>query len=461
MPGRNVAVSLIALVVLFPALVLPAATKVKLRGYITAKPDNQAFAILDDVIHASPSTHFELQNPEASAESKPLNLNDLAPGMLIEAEGLWSGHHQFAAEKISCDANQFDRQIKEYAYLQTEPEDAAAIAEGKPARLKTDGEILQLDDKTKREWKTDTAVVQTVSASTAATRLVGRQVRYEGVRQPDGNIAAEKVELGPAPPADAYKVSGNRVIARATDPQTHIDVLEIRKGNKVEGRLKLFNVKEVRDYVSELGVKLLPPAADVTARALEFRFLVVEDPTINAAALPDGTVLVNTGLLGAVDNESQLAFVLSHEISHVLQAHQWREANDTRSKRVMLVIAAVAGSGFIGDTAIFLGELGLASVMNGYSRRVENQADRLGLQNVIDHGYDGRSSVTFFRTMVERYGDRSTSGLWSNHDSSLLRGSFLTVQLARQYPQERFEHSVVDTKAFQAMKDAMGPVKIM
>lgn len=84
--------------------------------------------------------------------------------------------------------------------------------------------------------------------------------------------------------------------------------VEIRKGDKLEGRLKLFDVKEVQDYVRELGVKLLPPAADVTARSLEFRFYVVEDPSINAAALPDGTVLVNTGLLGTIENESQLAF---------------------------------------------------------------------------------------------------------------------------------------------------------
>jgi len=222
----------------------------------------------------------------------------------------------------------------------------------------------------------------------------------------------------------------------------------------------LFDVKDVQDYVKELGVKLLPPAADVTARSLEFRFYVVEDPSINAAALPDGTVLVNTGLLGAVQSESELAFVLSHEIAHVLQAHQWREANDTRATRVMIIVGALASSFFIRDLGLFLGQIGLEAVVNGYSRRIENQADRLGLQNVIDHGYDPRSAVQFFRVMVEKYG-RSSSAIWSNHDSNLLRGSFLTIQLARQYPAGQFDHSVVDTDAFRNMKEAMGPVKIM
>jgi beta-barrel assembly-enhancing protease len=224
--------------------------------------------------------------------------------------------------------------------------------------------------------------------------------------------------------------------------------------------LKLFDVKEVQDYVKNLGVKLLPPSADVTARALEFRFYVVEDPGINASALPDGTVLVNTGLLGAVENESQLAFVLSHEVAHVLQAHHWREANDTRASRVAIIVAAVAGSYFIGDLGMFLGQLGLSAVVNGYSRKIENQADRLGLQNVVDLGYDPRSAVQFFHIMVDRYG-RSSSAIWSDHDSNLLRGSFLTVQLARQYPKGQFDHAVIDTDAFKKMKDTMGPVKIL
>src|SRR5205823_10388901 len=103
---------------------------------------------------------------------------------------------------------------------------------------------------------------------------------------------------------------------------------------------------------------------------------------------------------------------------------------------------------------------GMEALVNGYSRKIENQADRLGLQNIIDLGYDPRTAVQFFHTMVDRYG-RSSSAIWSNHDSNLMRGSFLTVQLARQYPKGQFDHAVVDTDDFKAMRTAMGPVKIM
>ena len=91
----------------------------------------------------------------------------------------------------------------------------------------------------------------------------------------------------------------------------------------------------------------------------------------------------------------------------------------------------------------------------------ENQADRLALQNVIEHGYDPREAPNFSRITINRYGDRTTSKLWSNHDSSVLRGSFLTVQLMREYPEGHWDGTKKNTSAFQSMKDDLGPVKIM
>jgi predicted Zn-dependent protease len=216
----------------------------------------------------------------------------------------------------------------------------------------------------------------------------------------------------------------------------------------------------VQEYVSHLGDSLLPAGAQGTTRPIEFRFFVIEDPSINAASLPDGTILVDTGLLGAVENEAQLAFVLSHEVAHVLQVHSKREADETRGARVGLIIAGIAAGAFIGDTGTFLANVGIASVVNGHQRELENQADRLGLQNVIEHGYDPREAPNFSRMVINRYGDRSTSKLWSNHDSSLIRGSFLTIQLARAYPDGNWKEARKNTAAFQSMKEDLGPVKI-
>ena len=72
-------------------------------------------------------------------------------------------------------------------------------------------------------------------------------------------------------------------------------------------------------------------------------------------------------------------------------------------------------------------------------RELENQADRLGLQNIIEHGYDPRVAPGFMKVIIEHYGSRSTSKIWSNHDSRLPRGSFVTVQLQEQYSEKHFD----------------------
>jgi hypothetical protein len=437
-----------------------AATKMKLRGYITARVDDRTVAILDDKLELTAASRIAGQ--DGSGEHA-MTMADLVPGMLIEAEGQWLDRHKFFAEKITVDLKDAEKQVHGAAYLQEEPGEAGKISGGEASALKADGYWLDFTALTHREW--DAAKVGTASAAGTGMgikeqALAGYQVKYSGVRRNDGRIGAEKIELGAPAPADAYKIPHDVEVVRGKDPLTGIDVIEFRHGNKVQGRMKLFPVRSVQEYVSQLGDSLLPPGNRGTSKTLEFRFFVVEDSSINAASLPDGTLLVNTALLGAIQNEAQLAFVLSHEIAHVLQVHYWREVHETRGQRVGLTIAGLVAGAFIGDLGTFMAGMGIASVVNGHQRELENQADRLGLQNVIEHGYDPREAPKFSKMVIERYGDRTTSKLWSNHDSSLMRGSFLTVQLMRQYPEGHFEQAKRDSSAFRAMREAMGPVKI-
>ena len=428
-----------------------AVTKMKFRGYITARVDDRTVAILDDKLELTVASRITGQD---GAGEHAMTMAELGPGMLIEAEGQWLDKHKFFAEKITVDLKDAEKQIHGAAYLQEEPGEASEISGGKAAALKADGYWLDLTPKTHREW--DAAKV----AGTREQAQAGLQVKYNGVRGSDGRIAAERIELGAPAPEDAYKMPHGVEVVRGKDPLTGIDLIEFRHGDKVQGRMKLFPVRSVQEYVTTLGDSLLPPGNRGTSKTLEFRFFVVEDSEINAASLPDGTLLVNTALLGTIQNEAQLAFVLSHEIAHVLQVHYWREVRETRGQRVGLTIAGLVAGGFIGNLGTFMAGLGIASVVNGHQRELENQADRLGLQNVIEHGYDPREAPKFCKMIIEHHGDRTTSKLWSNHDSSLLRGSFLTVQLQRQYAESQFEQAKRDSSAFRAMREAMGPVKI-
>ncbi len=443
-----------------PTLNSPAANKVKLHGYLTSRADAATMMILDDRIELSSASHVTAKDAVGEHPIKP---EELVPGMLVEAEGMWLDKHKFFAEKITVDLKEDEKKIRGTAYLQEEPADAAKMASGQSSELKVDGYWLQLDKSTKRDWNPAKASAEAPVSNTspASATLAGYHVKYEGVRRKDGRIDAEEVQLGPPAPPDAYKIPHNLGIVRAKDALTGIDTLEFRDTKKVQGRMKLLAERSVQEYVSHLGDSLIPKGAEGTSRPIEFRFFVVEDPSINAESLPDGTLLINTGLLGALENEAQLAFVLSHEMAHVLQVHYRREVEETRKSRVGLMIAGIAAGAFIGDAGIFMSQIGIASVVNGHQRELENQADRLGLQNIIEHGYDPREAPNFSRIIINRYGDRSTSKLWSNHDSSVIRGSFLTVQLSKEYPDAHWDGTKKNTAAFQSMKEDLGPVKIM
>jgi hypothetical protein len=434
------------------------ASKVKLEGYITDRPDSQSLMILDDVIRFDPDVEFKAKN---SNDANAISLEQLKLGMLIEVEGVWQGKHEFEAQKITCDAEQLDEQLSGTAYLDRDPVQWEQIASGNPAELPVDGEILVVDQNAQRDWKILGSQIADATAASAIPRFAGRKVHWEGVRQSDGRIAAKKLELADLAPADAFRNPDKIEVVRAQDPQTKIDILEFRRGKKVDGRIKLVQSEEIQKYLKELGYKLLPPSSDVAARAVEFRFFAVEDAHINAAALPDGTILVNSGLLASVQDEASLAFVLSHEISHVLQAHHWRQVHETRLTRVLITVGSIAGSYYIGDLATFLGGLGMAALVNGYSRKIEDQADRIAMQNVLDNGYDPRAAIGFFRIMVDQYSNRSTSALWSSHKNSMIRGSFLAAQLARQYPGTKLDGRIVRTEEFAKMKDALGFVKVL
>jgi hypothetical protein len=448
-----------ALTLLAPARAT-SSSKVRLHGYVTGRVDDRVVLILDDRLETTTASRVVGQD---SSGEHAMKAEELAVGMLIDAEGQWLDRHKFFPEKITVDLKESEKKIHGTAYLQEEPAEAGKIAAGDAGRLKLDGYLLQVSANTKREWNVAkvAAAPSAPAAGPSQGQLAACHVKYTGIRRRDGTVEAEQIDLGPPAPVDAYKLPHGMEVVQAKDSQTGIEILEFREGKKVQGRLKLLAERSVREYVSHLGDSLLPAGAEGTSRPIEFRFFVVEDPAINAAALPDGTLLINTGLLGALENESQLAFVMSHEMAHVLQAHYKREADETRGARVGLTIAGLAAGAFIGDLGTFMAGVGIASVVNGHQRELENQADRLGLQNVIEHGYDPREAPNFSRVIINRYGDRSTSKLWSNHDSSLIRGSFLTIQLQRAYPDKTWEGTKKNTPAFQRMKEDLGPVKIM
>jgi predicted Zn-dependent protease len=160
---------------------------------------------------------------------------------------------------------------------------------------------------------------------------------------------------------------------------------------------------EVNDYLNELGNRLVTSTRDVRQ---DFVFFAVPDPQINAFALPGGFVGVNTGLILLAQNESQLASVLAHEISHVTQHHVTRMlANQqnvlmtTIAGIALAILAAKVGGSSSGQatSAAIAGTQALTIQQQiNFTRENEYEADRVGFSRLVAAGFDPNAMAAFF-----------------------------------------------------------------
>lgn len=191
----------------------------------------------------------------------------------------------------------------------------------------------------------------------------------------------------------------------------------------------LYDDAFLQDYVNEMGQRLV---AKETPPGVLFSFRVVRDPLPNALALPDGRIYVNTGLLGFVRNEAQLAAVLGHEIGHVTQRHAIRHIRESRSIKRRLLPGLIGGvlGGVIGGIAkgkegaaagatlgIAAGAVASVVSLNSYGRKLEDEADTIGVRLALSQGYDARESLAFFEKLRDKYGeeDKFANALWGSH----------------------------------------------
>jgi predicted Zn-dependent protease len=163
---------------------------------------------------------------------------------------------------------------------------------------------------------------------------------------------------------------------------------------------------ESSQYIQEFGHSLSSHAEEGQH---QFYYMVLRDPVVNAAAIPGGFVLVNSGLILATRNENELAGVLAHETAHVTQRHIVRQLLD-QSHAGLLTTAAMLAAILLGATAghgspdaIEAGILGAqgAAIQHqiNYTRASEFEADRIGITTMSSAGYDPLGMASFFDYM--------------------------------------------------------------
>lgn len=144
--------------------------------------------------------------------------------------------------------------------------------------------------------------------------------------------------------------------------------------------------------------------------APKFKFVVADDPLINACALPNGQVIVMRGLIEAADPD-ELAGVLAHEMAHVLEKHGMRAIAQMQGS--MLIVEYMFG----GDSALAAFTAG-AAILGGlqYSRENEHDADAKAWGILMRANIDPRALNRFFREMRRTEGrGANTTDIFSTH----------------------------------------------
>ena len=200
---------------------------------------------------------------------------------------------------------------------------------------------------------------------------------------------------------------------------------EQKIGNMIMRQLRssaeLVTDPEITDYLQSLGQRLAVYSHEGN---LNFTFFGIDQPSLNAFALPGGFIGVHTGLLLATESESELAAVLAHEVAHVSQRHLARSVEagsqngllTTAATVAAILVGAAAGAG--GDAitaAVAVAQGSSAQSRINFTRSNEYEADRVGIRFLDDAGFDTMAMPAFFETMSRINGGSQVPEYFRSH----------------------------------------------
>jgi len=195
------------------------------------------------------------------------------------------------------------------------------------------------------------------------------------------------------------------------DSLTISDAEEKQIGSDISAKLRdkygVVQDKAVTKYVTLVGTVL---AQQSSRPNLDWTFIVLDTDGVNAFAAPGGFVHITRGALALIQNESELADVLGHEISHITEKHT---INAIKKEKAVSTAASASRNQLLQDAA----NAGYSMVIeNKYDRNQEKDADRLGVTLANKVGYSPNGLAAFLTNLETRDKDlKEPSGLFASH----------------------------------------------
>jgi predicted Zn-dependent protease len=184
----------------------------------------------------------------------------------------------------------------------------------------------------------------------------------------------------------------------------------------------------LQQYLQQLGARL---AATGERPGLPWTFRVVDDPAVNAFAVPGGFIYVTRGILAHLNSEAELASVVGHEIGHVTARHTVSQMSNQQLAGLGLAAGSIVSSGFARYAGLANSALGILFLK--YSRDHETEADDLGLRYLRRTTWDAREMPVVFQMLEQMSASQGGSQLptWlATHPSPANRLEHITALLA-------------------------------
>ena len=187
-------------------------------------------------------------------------------------------------------------------------------------------------------------------------------------------------------------VTGKKELSFVSESQ------EISMGRDYAGQVSqemgVYPDSAVQRYVSNLGKEL---AVRTERPKLPWTFTVMDDPQVNAFALPGGFIFITRGIMTHMNSEAELATVVGHEIGHVTARHSVQQMTRQQLAQIGLVAGAIASDKIAQNMGAI--SQGLGVLFLKYGRDDESQADGLGFRYALNDDYDVRRMVDMFEIL--------------------------------------------------------------
>ena len=257
---------------------------------------------------------------------------------------------------------------------------------------------------------------------------------------------------------DVNAIGDRRVAHRSMISEQKEIAIGKKYATEIDRSAKIIKDPVINEYVNRVAQNV----ARNSDLKIPLTVKVLDDPSINAFALPGGFLYVNSGLLKAANEEDQLAGVVAHEIAHVAARHwasQMTKATILQYAMIPLMFTPMSFPVYIGLSQGL--NMGIPLAFLKFTRDDEAEADFLGIQYMYKAGYDPNAYVAFFGKIVQeaRSNPGSVPSIFSDHPPTPDRIIKAEQEIKTLLPQK--QEYLVSTSEFSDMKTRLEGVMSM